>query len=170
MVKKILDILAVVIRVLCTVLLTVITIGVFTQVMMRYVFNAPVFWLEEFVINQMIWAVFLGVPLGVMNRSHTRITFFVNLLPEKIRRWLEVATQTLCLVWILFISYHGMTSVKATMRSLSTALQIPRGLLYLALPACGVLIAVYLLFNIVQDIKANLEGAAAESSTEEGQL
>lgn len=154
--KKILSLVEIIIRLICTVLLTVITLGVFTQVVMRYVFNAPVFWLEEFVINQMVWVVFLGVPLAVINRSHTRITFFVNLLPVKARQWLEILTQIVCTTWMLYISWHSLPVVKTTMRSLSTALQMPRGYLYLAIPVCGVIIALYYLVNIADDIKAVL--------------
>ncbi len=154
------------IRIICTILLTVITAGVFLQVVMRYIFNDPIFWIEEFVINQLVWVVFLGVPLAVINRSHTRITFFVNLLPKVWQEWVEVVTQTICMVWMLFIAYCSLPVVKTTMRSLSTALQMPRGYLYLAVPVCGVLIAIYYLFNIYGDLR-HLLGKQPAADTEE---
>ena len=158
--SKLIEIMGKVIRVVCAIVMAIISIAVFTQVIARFVFNAPIFWIEEFAIDLMIWLVFLGSAMAVANRSHTRITFFINLLGEKARSVVEIFTQFVCLAFILYISWHAVGNVSATMKNLTTALRVPRGLLYASLPVSGILIAFYYVLNIIQDIKQFGKGSA----------
>jgi len=164
--KKMIDSLSKAVRFVCAFTMTIICIAVFTQVIARFVFKSPIFWIEEFAIDLMIWVVFLGSAMAVANRSHTRITFFINLLPDTARRWMDVFTQTICFIFILYISYHSIDNVGATMKNLTTALQIPRGLLYISLPISGVMMGVYFLANIISDIHDILHGIPPESVEE----
>lgn len=150
--KKQIDVLGKIVQFVCSATIAMISIAVFTQVIARFVFNAPIFWIEEFAIDLMIWMILLGSALATASRSHTRITFFINLLGDKARGVVEIFTQFLCMAFMLYISYYSLGNVASTMKNLTTALRIPRGLLYAALPVSGVLIALYDLCNMIQDI------------------
>lgn len=151
--KKQIEVLGKIVQAVCSAVIAIISIAVFIQVIARFVFNSPIFWIEEFAIDLMIWMILLGSALAVANRSHTRITFFINLLGEKARGVVEIFTQILCMVFMLYISYYSLGNVASTMKNLTTALRVPRGLLYASLPVSGVLIAIYYLCNIIDDIR-----------------
>ena len=63
-------------------LLAFITIGVFIQVVMRYVFSMSFLWGEELSLFAFIWSVFLGAAVGVRRRIHLGFDF----LPEHAHR------------------------------------------------------------------------------------
>ena len=67
-------------------LLAFITIGVFVQVVMRYVFSMSFLWGEELSLFAFIWSVFLGAAVGVRRRIHLGFDFLPELLTG---RWAD---------------------------------------------------------------------------------
>lgn len=49
-----------------------ITILVFTQVLLRYVFKSPLFGIEELIVFIAMWLYFIGASLGAYERSHIK--------------------------------------------------------------------------------------------------
>jgi TRAP-type C4-dicarboxylate transport system permease small subunit len=137
--------------------MTVIT---FVQVVSRYVFGVSFFWAEELARFSMIWIAFLGAAVGVSQKAHTRIDFFINLLPKPARKWVEIFDNLVCLVFVIIISYYSIGVIQITMKNLSTGLKVPMGIVYASLPISGVLMIIYFLIQIylqVKDIDINLE-------------
>ena len=50
----------------------VITVLVFTEVMLRYVFSSPLFGIEELIVFIAMWLYFIGAALGAHDRSHIK--------------------------------------------------------------------------------------------------
>lgn len=123
-------------------------ISVFGQVVMRYVFGDSVFWAEEFSRYAMIWICFLGASMGVKDGSHTQIDFFINHLPKNIKKWIQIFNKSICIVFLAFISYYVVAALSYTMGTLSPAMRIPIGLVHLALPISGAVMAIHLLLDI----------------------
>ena len=55
------------------------TVLVFFQVVMRYVFSQPTSWSDEIAVYAMVWSVYLSVSWAVRERAHIRVMNFVNL-------------------------------------------------------------------------------------------
>ena len=133
-----------------TVLLFVcMTIMVFTQVVLRYGFDSNIYWSEEFSRYSMIWIAFLGSAIGIKHNEHTRIDFFVKLLPAKAQLAMEVINRLICIFFVAFITYSSITMLENTFKLKTPSLQIPVGLVHLALPITGVVMIVYLIIQII---------------------
>ena len=63
----------------------VMTIMVFFQVVMRYVFSLPTSWSDEIAQYCMLWSVYLSVSWAVRERAHIRVMNFINLFPQAIK-------------------------------------------------------------------------------------
>ena len=61
------------------------TIMVFFQVVMRYVFSLPTSWSDEIAQYCMLWSVYLSVSWAVRERAHIRVMNFLNLFPFAIK-------------------------------------------------------------------------------------
>lgn len=73
------------------------------QVVLRYLFNSSLSWSEELSRLAFIWAMFLGIPLGVRYGAHIGINVLTVRLPELQRRLLArgvalVGAAMMCLV------------------------------------------------------------------------
>ena len=132
----------------CTVLFILMTTITFFQVVGRYVFGRSLFWAEEMARFSMIWIAFLGAAVAVSQRAHTRIDFFINLLPSMMRRYVEIFDSVACMAFMGLVSYYSIGTVHITMRNLSTGLRVPLSIIYVSLPVSGVLMILYFLIEI----------------------
>ena len=77
----------------------VMTIMVFFQVVMRYVFSLPTSWSDEIAQYCMLWSVYLSVSWAVRERAHIRVMNFINLFPLTIKNALVVFSD---FMWFIF--------------------------------------------------------------------
>lgn len=109
----------------------------------------------------MIWIAFLGAAVGVSQKAHTRIDFFINLLPRSIKKWVEVLDNLICLAFISILVYYSLPIIQLTMKNVSAGLKIPMGIIYGSLPVSGIFMILYFLIQIYYEIKEiDVEGGA----------
>lgn len=134
----------------CTILFLLMTLITFTQVVGRYALGKCFFWAEELARFSMIWIAFLGAAAAVSEKAHTRIDFFLNLLPLRTRKFIEIFNIMMCLLFMVIISWHSMSIVKISMRNISTGLPVPLSIIFVALPISGLLMVLYFIIQIYQ--------------------
>lgn len=97
---------------ICCFCLSLVSICVFLQVIMRYVFNTALQWSEEVAAMGMVWAVYMGASLCVRERFHIRIMAGVLLFPTKIARSVIIFADLLWAMFCIFmlvISYEYLS-------------------------------------------------------------
>jgi len=134
---------------LCTVLFLFMAIILFVQVVLRYLFADSLFWAEEAARYAMVWLIFLGSVMAACQGAHTRIGFFVDLLPEGPRRYVESGVTLLCALTCAAIAWYGITVVNVAMMSKSPAMRLPLGYVFSAAPICCAVMAVIFLIRAV---------------------
>jgi TRAP-type C4-dicarboxylate transport system permease small subunit len=149
MVKKILDKVEMVLRVLCGVFMAVIVAVLSYAVIMRYVFHLPPAWSMEFSRYLFLWMVMLSAVIVTREESHIQITFILNLLPGKVRFvWLTVLRILMIgFCWIMI--QQGLTIYPTVSEASSPSLGISMGWMYLSVPASGVLMGIYILESML---------------------
>ncbi len=131
----------------------IVIVTTFAQVVLRYVFKSPMFWAEELARYLFIWMSLTGATVAVALQAHTRIGFFVGLLPEPLQRAVSVLVYLLCCLFLGVVGTKGLGIVTVAMTNRSPALGVPLGLVYLALPVNAGIMVVCLLVQIVQTLK-----------------
>ena len=138
--------------------LTFLMIGLVTyQVFERYVLHYTPPWSEELAVYSMVWFGVIGIAIGVRTKAHMALNFFADKMPHKVQRFIEYLKHVLILIYVSVLAYEGMNMVELTMPQTSPAMGIPVGLVYLALPVSAVLIGIFTLENVVQEIRKDLE-------------
>ena len=134
-------------------LLAFITIGVFVQVVMRYVFSMSFLWGEELSLFAFIWSVFLGAAVGVRRRIHLGFDFLPELLTG---RWAD-AQRLLIDLSILAVAVlllvEGWIFSQLSVRRLSPALGISLFVPTLVIPISGGLMVLIVLRDLVRDVR-----------------
>jgi TRAP-type transport system small permease protein len=135
------------------VLSTLIFVVVFLQVMFRYLLRQPLFWSEELPRYLLIWMSFLAAAVAQKQDAHINITLCLAPLSARTRRLLKILTDAVILAFLWILVYSGGLVTSITAHHRSTALQLPMGLVYAALPVGAILMSLYLVLQIADGVR-----------------
>ena len=88
-------------------LLVGMTLLVFVEVILRFVFNTGFLWMQEVTLNLSAWLVLFGASYGVKVGSHIGVDAVVRLIPPDTRRWVSIFASVLCLIYCGLFLYGG---------------------------------------------------------------
>lgn len=130
---------------LIVLLMASMAILVFANVVMRYVFNQSIFWVEEFTQIQMIWVAYLGAGLALREGRHVAVDMLQDLLPAPLRRairWFIAIAMALFLATLVVL---GLQIAEFTWSQETPAMGLPAGLPYLGIPLGAAAMLLHLL-------------------------
>jgi TRAP-type C4-dicarboxylate transport system permease small subunit len=117
--------------------LGIMSVLIFVQVLMRYVFNNSLSWSEELARFLLIWIVNIGISCAIKKKTHVRITALDTVLPASMKRALGVITNLLVLAFAAIVMFLGYLVVEFNMKmgQMSQAMEfLPMWVIYLAVP------------------------------------
>ena len=122
---------------ICMVILTII---VFIDVILRYIFKQGFPWTQEVATLMLVWFSFIGMAIGVLEKIHISIEMFTSKLPEKAIAVLESVDHVLMAVFGGLMIYYGAVIMNMTKLSTMPATKLPSAVLYIILPLSGILV------------------------------
>ncbi|AGT33634.1 hypothetical protein M493_17125 [Geobacillus genomosp. 3] len=128
--------------------LAVMFIFVFTNVVLRYVFNSGITWSEEMSRFLFIWLTFLGAIGALKENRHLGVDTLIKRLPRQAKKLVYVIGNLL-IFYLLWLLFDG--SVKTTLLNTDTkaaATGLPLALVYGVGIITSLSFAVILLFNL----------------------
>jgi TRAP-type C4-dicarboxylate transport system permease small subunit len=135
------------------------SIVVFLEVVFRYVFNLPLFWIEEFARYCLVWASLLGAAVALRRGEHIAVTFFIDHFPEGLRKAAAVAAHASICSILAVILWGGIDLVLVTSRQISPALRIPMAIPYLALPFGSAVMLVHSIHSMTASLRTPKKSA-----------
>jgi TRAP-type C4-dicarboxylate transport system permease small subunit len=139
--------------------LALMGLSVALQIFMRYVFNMPLVWSEEFARYIFVWISFIGAGYGVRQGAHISMEYFFNKFSPRIRKVVAISMNILS---IAAFAYLIPTAIKFTLDQhliASSAMDIPMSWLFAAVPIGCALVCFRLIVNTVQLVKHSPVGA-----------
>ena len=134
------------------VLMAVMVINVLWQVASRYLFASPSTFTDELAGFLLIWVGLLGAGYATGQGLHLAI----NILPEattgKTKKALQFATDISIILFALLVMCVGggrLVYITFDLQQLSSALQLPLGVVYLVLPLSGLIMIYYAIDNMI---------------------
>jgi len=125
---------------------------VFANVIMRYVFSAPLFWSDEIARYTFIWFCFLGALIALKRRKHFAIDYFVGLLPSSFGVALAFLADLIVIAILVILVKYGY-EVNVQLSFQRSPLGLPIYYVYFALPLVGALMTVVALLEFVEKIR-----------------
>lgn len=123
-------------KVIITIGLAAATLLLFTNVVMRYVFDSGLTWALEAVQYIFAWVVLVGAAHGVKVGIHLGIDILVEKFSPAVQRRISLFSLVLCLIFVgsvFVLSIQYITRIYAW-GDLTLDLQIPQWIPYLAIP------------------------------------
>jgi TRAP-type C4-dicarboxylate transport system permease small subunit len=143
---RVMDLLYQLCMVICVVAVVFMTVLIFIGVVMRYVFLAGAQFAEPMSIFFAVQLTMYGAAACFRSQAHLRLALFVNMLPPRVRRAVEIVVDLLLAALALVMIYYGANLVQTTwFQAYPEFIYIRVGMVYSAIPISGV---IFLLFII----------------------
>ena len=132
----------------------VMTIIVFVQVVMRYVFNSAFPWAEELSRYLFIWIIYLGISYSCRTRRHVRVTFLLERFPDTVYRIVMVLGDLLFLFYCIVVAAYGIRLNINTyqLKQFISAVRVSYVFVYISVVVSALLCCVRIVQNIVHKI------------------
>ena len=116
---------------------TLMIILTFLQVVFRYVLEHPLAWSEEGAKYLFMWATYTGASVAFYEGKHINATLFTDLFSVRVKAFLLLIADIVCLGFLLVFVYQGFIVAKRVfmLGQFSPSLPwLPIGITYLAIP------------------------------------
>lgn len=141
-VRRLVPIIDALLCVVCSAIVVVFTLLLAVQVVLRYAWSMPLFWVEELCRFLLIYLTFLGSALAWGRRDHISIDFTLDLVGERVREIIVALVDLLMLGFSVWAVYAGSVYVAASMGRASISLGVANGYAYMGVPVAFTIIAV----------------------------
>ncbi len=155
--KLAMDKLEKIILVILAVLFSVMVIALFYQIIMRFIFQNANSWSEEMTRYSFIWMTMLGSAVATRRSRNMDVDFLVKKMPKLLRNLNSVVTKGLIIAFIVVLIIYGISLVGITHKQLSAGLRVPMSYIYASVPTGGILMLLFIIENIIRDIKGSKE-------------
>ena len=148
--------------------MALMTILVFIQVVMRYVFSNSLSWSEELARFIFLWLSWIGASYAVKVRSHFRVEMFANMVKGRARVWFEYFVLIVWFVFSFILAWLGTELVifLADTGQASAAMDIPMTWPYASVPVGCALMCVRLIIEMYKLYRGEPVGQPKDAKEE----
>lgn len=138
-------------NVLMIVSIASVVLLILIQVVLRYVFGRPLFWVEELSRYLLLWSVFLSMSRGMKIGAFPSIEILVGRLSEQRQKTCFAVQKLLVLVFTVMMVREGsrLLSLAKLRNQLSPALRMPMAWVYLCIPIGGGILGFQILADAI---------------------
>lgn len=127
-------------------LMAILLIDVSWQVLTRFILDNPSSYTEELARFLLIWIGLLGSAHAYRHKMHLGVDIFVKSLPEHIAKALSITVQLITIAFAFAVLVYGgakLMLLAIDLKQHSPAININMGIVYIALPLSGLLLALF---------------------------
>jgi TRAP-type C4-dicarboxylate transport system permease small subunit len=133
---------------IASLLFVLFTALMFSNVVMRYVFQDAIPWAEEMTLLLFIWFVWFAIPFATKLDSHAKVSFIQDWLPGRIKALLNIFLAILTIVIFVSIIVAAIEFLNHNAVKGKTGLLVPYPMWLFYLPApIGLALTVYRLLS-----------------------
>lgn len=137
----------------------------FSNVILRYFFNAPYQWGEEVQMILIVWLIWFGGSCAFRTGDQICVDMVLGLLPKKIQSIVNIVIYILSVAVLLFMFKQGVSYVMqlAATHRVTETLHVPRAFIYSCMPISCFLMIGNLTYATMKDIRREKEEGADEN-------
>ena len=145
--------------VLAVVLFAIMFGVIVLQIVLRYVFNAPLVWTDEAAQYLFVWVSFLGWAMAARKRIHIGISVVIDRLPPSARRTLHATWCALQVAFAVVLLVVGTVITRAQSDVQMVSIDFSFWPVYLVVPLAAAFLIAYAVRDLIQiltqgDVKA----------------
>jgi TRAP-type C4-dicarboxylate transport system permease small subunit len=152
--------------ILCGIAITGFSVVVLADIITRAI-GHPLFWAQEAMMAFFIYGIFAGVAAATRRNDHLYLAVLAESMSGRARLFFELFNRGVVLAVAICMIYFGYINYLDGFKSLRMPSMTPMATLYVAIPICGVLVALFTIEQMVNGWKhgfAEREGARHHES------
>lgn len=143
---------------ICVILFMFMTCVGTYQILVRYIFKSPSTISEELISYSFAWMSMFAASYIFGKRDHMRMVFFIERFNKDIQIKIGILTEIVVLLFAIGVLISGGAYITTLSITQTTpALGISMGYIYMVLPVCGIITAIYSILNIFDLMKKSKE-------------
>jgi TRAP-type C4-dicarboxylate transport system permease small subunit len=146
---------------LCGVCLLGFTTSVFCDVVTREI-GHPWLWLQEVTSTFFIYGIFIGAGVATRRADHLYLSAMTELMHGRLRFTIEVLNRLVILAVALCMIYFGFINFLNGFGNFRMPSMTPLASYYAAIPLSGVMIALFVIEQLVNGWRHGFEGEESE--------
>lgn len=111
--------------------LIAVTALIMVQIGARELFNVGLSWADELARYAGLTVIFMGIPALSARNEHVKVDMFLNLMPPRARRFVDVSNNVLMVLFGAMFIYAGWLFLQRAARFATPALGMPNLIWYL---------------------------------------
>lgn len=112
------------------------------NVILRYVFQTPLFAVTELANYLLVYLVFLGASVALYQNEHVYIEIGNFKMPYRLRQAMQKIGIILNCIFIVVLVVYGMELAIMNRSSFTGVLAIPMGIVYAVIPVSGIMMVI----------------------------
>lgn len=138
--------------------LTVTTVLVIINIIMRYILNSGIVWTEEVATGCFVWSVFIGAAAVFKHRGHVGVDLVVKALPETARKAVTAVTDIILVVLNGYMSYLAVLYIRTSYTKMTPVLGVSSAYISSSVLIAFVLMTLYSVKFVWDDLFGKKEG------------
>jgi len=144
-------------------LFALLVLVVVWQVFTRQVLNSPSAWTEELARYTFVWVGLFATALVFSERGHIAVDFVVKKFSPAAQKVVAVVVQLAIIFFaVAVLVYGGIRAANGAWNQSLSALPTQVGVMYLAMPICGAMIAFYAIYHLLAVLRDTEEAIAVD--------
>jgi TRAP-type C4-dicarboxylate transport system permease small subunit len=131
-----------ILMILCGIAITGFSIVVLADIITRAI-GHPLFWAQETMMSFFIYGIFAGVAAATRRNDHLYLAALAESMSGPKRLFFELFNRAVVLAVAVCMIYFGYLNYLDGFKSLRMPSMTPMATLYVAIPICGVLVALF---------------------------
>lgn len=161
-------------KIISQIIFVLLTVIVFMQTVLRYLFHATLPWPEEVCSILLLWLIYMTIGYAVTKKAHITVDSVLALYPKKMRKYVDLVAILIWLALSIFVTYHGTLVTIDTAAKGARAASLPwlkMWVAYITIPLGYGLMSIRLVEQLIaqiKEIRTGVENAPEEAEDELG--
>lgn len=133
------------------ILISAMSVVIFSQILYRKLFNGSIPWSEELARYLFVWTAWLGAAIGVKRGAHFGVDLLVKSFPVLLRRLTRIVVMAVAVFFLCVAIWKGFDLSINNWFQKSPAMRIPMTFPYLSVPVGAFFMLYFLLIGYFEE-------------------
>lgn len=138
--------------IIASIFISITTVLVIINIILRYIFNSGLVWSEEVATGCFVWSVFIGAVAVFKHRGHVGVDLIVKRLPEAMQRGVRLITDLILVALNGYMAYLSVLYIQTSYTKMTPVLGVSSAYISSSVLIAFVLMAVYSVKFVVEDL------------------
>lgn len=145
--------------IIAAIFITITTILVVVNIIMRYILNSGLVWSEEVATGCFVWSVFIGAAAVFKHRGHVGVDVVVKFMPPVLRKAVQLITDIILVVLNGYMSYLAILYIKTSYTKMTPVLGVSSAYISSSVLIAFILMTIYSVGFVWGDLMGKKEAA-----------